>query len=538
MYQKEALFIQLEGEDWCPSIAKVCVGEINAINGKPFSEMLSTRSQDYVVIPNQKWLDGVNSGDGIVRQFVAMPLGQGYTIEAQITDEEKYGGFQIIVYEPVEGIFASSQKCFQKKAEYIVAACRKKFDSLLKKSDFFVKMIVIYVQEGKTIDEIITLTCLPEEEVKILYDEFRTKFYDDTFIIISLHAGSDGNSAETLEAVRSKLKLLGVARDIAPPLQKDATLNASPTHSGLTILMSSPVSPSTGSIVKEMGIAAGGKIEQKIVRDTYGVDTWDVNRRRLLKLHIVNSACYKEITGQEPPPSPITVEHYQKSGIPWYSNYDETAQEIKGAAAFKRILGIDEIDKRRGVVSPPSLPRPLITPELIQKIKTPDVNEAAIAFRNRASENIDAERWKTAIREIDYLIDLGCRVEARDYSLRALCNFNIKRFLEAIMDSESALIIDSDFGEARTTRARCRLALGDHLGGLEDAEYLLKIPETELAGLELRAESHLHMGRYKDAVYDALSLGKKAPGHQRASEILDEARRRANQQFHESMGHD
>jgi hypothetical protein len=105
VYQKEALFLQLEGPQWHPTIAKICVGKVNAITGKPYSEELSKNHQDYVVIPNQKWLDGICSSEGLVKQFVAMPLGQGYTIEAQITDEERYGGFQIVSYGCVPGRF-------------------------------------------------------------------------------------------------------------------------------------------------------------------------------------------------------------------------------------------------------------------------------------------------------------------------------------------------------------------------------------------------------------------------------------------------
>jgi hypothetical protein len=105
LYQKEALFLQFEGPTWHPTIAKVCVGRINAITGKPYADALSKNQQDYVVIPNQKWLDGICVSEGIVKQFVAMPLGQGYTIEAQITDEEKFGGFQIVVFDCVGGRF-------------------------------------------------------------------------------------------------------------------------------------------------------------------------------------------------------------------------------------------------------------------------------------------------------------------------------------------------------------------------------------------------------------------------------------------------
>lgn len=117
LYQKEALFIQLEGVDWHPTIAKINVGGINAISGKPYSELLSKSHQDYVVVPQQKWLDGVCSGEGLIRQFVAMPLGQGFTIEAQVTNEEEFGGFQIVVMDAKDGRFSTRDPNVDRRAQ-------------------------------------------------------------------------------------------------------------------------------------------------------------------------------------------------------------------------------------------------------------------------------------------------------------------------------------------------------------------------------------------------------------------------------------
>lgn len=50
------------------------------------------------MIPGQPWLDGFNVGEDMIRQFVAMPLGEGYTAEEQLTGAAEHGGLQIIVY--------------------------------------------------------------------------------------------------------------------------------------------------------------------------------------------------------------------------------------------------------------------------------------------------------------------------------------------------------------------------------------------------------------------------------------------------------
>lgn len=105
MYQREALWLGFHAAFWKPNAVKVAVGEINAISGDPYDEAFLSDPQNYVVCPNQPWLDGIHTGYGSVRQFVAMPLGLGYTVEASMTGAEKVGGIQITVFEPRPGKF-------------------------------------------------------------------------------------------------------------------------------------------------------------------------------------------------------------------------------------------------------------------------------------------------------------------------------------------------------------------------------------------------------------------------------------------------
>eukprot|EP01084_Bolivina_argentea_P002007 3697_1 len=85
MWQKEAMWMSFEA--YQPCAVKIGVGKINAITGKEWkSKWLSSNVEDqnYVCLPKQPWLDGINCGDGYVRQFVAMPLAKGYTVEHQV----------------------------------------------------------------------------------------------------------------------------------------------------------------------------------------------------------------------------------------------------------------------------------------------------------------------------------------------------------------------------------------------------------------------------------------------------------------------
>jgi hypothetical protein len=105
MYQREALWIGFDAAPWKPNVVKVGIGRINAVSGDAWGRPLQPDPQNYMVCPPQLWLDGINAGEGFVRQFVAMPLGLGYTVEHQVSGAERHGGIQFSVYEPKAGRF-------------------------------------------------------------------------------------------------------------------------------------------------------------------------------------------------------------------------------------------------------------------------------------------------------------------------------------------------------------------------------------------------------------------------------------------------
>lgn len=111
MYQSEAMWIHLyskcvgDRDTYYPFAVKIATGKINAVTGETWSNGLSDDPQDYMVIPKQPWLDGYVVEKGFIRQFVAMPLGSGYSAEEQITGEAEHGGIQIIAYPMRRKVF-------------------------------------------------------------------------------------------------------------------------------------------------------------------------------------------------------------------------------------------------------------------------------------------------------------------------------------------------------------------------------------------------------------------------------------------------
>lgn len=96
VYQREAMWLSFDAD--VPCVLKVGVGKVCAVSGEPWTDSLSQDPQNYVAVPLQPWLDGINSGDGIVRQFVAVRHGLGATVEGQVTGEETHGGVQLAAH--------------------------------------------------------------------------------------------------------------------------------------------------------------------------------------------------------------------------------------------------------------------------------------------------------------------------------------------------------------------------------------------------------------------------------------------------------
>jgi hypothetical protein len=103
MHGAEALWLNFDAPtvadrmvSW-PFALKIAAGKINAVDGEAWSEQLG-EEQDYLSIPEQPWLDGFFAGEGLIRQFVAMQMGRGYTVEEQLTGAAEHGGLQVVAY--------------------------------------------------------------------------------------------------------------------------------------------------------------------------------------------------------------------------------------------------------------------------------------------------------------------------------------------------------------------------------------------------------------------------------------------------------
>lgn len=100
----------------------------------------------------------------------------------------------------------------------------------------------------------------------------------------------------------------------------------------------------------ELGLGAGGRMVQAIYADDHGIDTWDQQHVTEVRLRIVNSEQWAEITGEAAPGSPVSAEAYMEAGLPWYALYDEGRVDV---APSQVLAGVKSIGELQGVDATP-----------------------------------------------------------------------------------------------------------------------------------------------------------------------------------------
>jgi hypothetical protein len=93
-------------------------------------------------------------------------------------------------------------------------------------------------------------------------------------------------------------------------------------------------------------------MKQKIYPDSHGVTTWDPDNSGRVTIHIINTSQFSEITGMEPPPTPIDAKTYTEHGLPWFDLYDEAKKDVVPPVNFRHVKTIAMRDEELGRGTP------------------------------------------------------------------------------------------------------------------------------------------------------------------------------------------
>lgn len=331
IHDQEAMWIKFSSEN--PYAIKIFVGGVNAISGEPAVETPASRLrkakrlaegkslQDYVVVPGQLWIDGFATRVGLVRQFVATPMGSGYSVEKQILGEENVGGLRMEITPLKERVLVKMRNGL------VITVWGAK----IKGTAGEVKALLVGRRGWCPEDK--------EADVALWLDDSELRDMD----VLALEWVEDGD----LLVPRRKTRSTGVqtrqdgkhhVKDELPIRTKEAKAGSSGKARKLQ------QNPSLAT-TKRMNVAAAGAIYQRIMRDPYmprlpfssnnEIDTdaqsatvtgaevdidnpWDYTKTVRFNIHLLNAASFTAITGLVPHPSPFIAAKYAEMGYPFF----------------------------------------------------------------------------------------------------------------------------------------------------------------------------------------------------------------------------
>jgi hypothetical protein len=323
MHRSEAMWINFKGGgrmssgDAYPFAIKVAAGKVNALTGGTWSPVLSAQEQDYIVIPTQPWIDGFAISKGIIRQFVAERLGEGFSAEEQLTGKAEFGGLQIIAYPMKAERYLDILRA--REAEARAQERRRLIEQLREMlspfSEFSDRARYLVAAATATLAEI-------EHNIRGA-GEFKSTgdVPDPDLIFAELHSLLDRWNSQVGELAELSPHEFRPFEDIGMGFSEQVEC----------FQMAPPMRMSRRA---KMGLGGGGRMRQEIYTDPYGVDAWDQSAGSRCFVHLVEAAQWAEISGGPAPTEPPSQKDYEKKGLPWFDYY---APE-KGAVSGSKLL--------------------------------------------------------------------------------------------------------------------------------------------------------------------------------------------------------
>ncbi|KAJ7215918.1 hypothetical protein GGX14DRAFT_518352 [Mycena pura] len=332
IFEREALFISFEASKVRDRPAvKVSAGGVNVLTGSfkniHAAQVLGhdyiVQGQDYLVPGLQPWIDGVMTEEGVVRQFVAMPLGKNYTVEEQVTGKAEEGGFQFDIFprrpERVNECFFEFNMQFGTPRERAAG--------------------------GRKLNLFGTLFGTPAN-CEVPYGAIIGFFDPRHWPVRSEHNWTVGAYQRRigkfpLTATYGQHPIGGMLPGYLPQNPNVQTIRAPRPPE-------KPYIQITGAMVASMGTGLGGRISQKIYKDGLPTRVYDEENGQRFHVHIISAELWETVTGVLPPITPITPDTYKAHNLPWFTLSDSNVASLAPTTdVLENVKTITHIDHEK-----------------------------------------------------------------------------------------------------------------------------------------------------------------------------------------------
>ncbi|KAH7410930.1 hypothetical protein BKA64DRAFT_704043 [Cadophora sp. MPI-SDFR-AT-0126] len=414
LWQREALAMTFSGE---PPLyrhmkvpadfaIKIYAGSVNAVSGTTHKPSAEDDAQDYVLAPLQNRLDGFLVRTGVVKQFVSMPLGSGYTAEGQITGQEVFGGLQILIaprfrargafkghdnqrmtprelgLKVDDRLFMSGDGVTTRAREFGYGNISEYFtgDGCMfhhskEGRPLFVHEMAVHFPSMGHLSKPVSLTAVLPYQLDIIIR--RPKDYKPTNYSPGKYVGLRHARCSQRDLPREYSPFLGI-NDLARRLAKILSVSEvvffssnneeiqrpskyTPIHDVMTdnagyhheFYQGAGADHEPLIVVKpkkelqwDMGLAPGGEIKQAIIPDKEPLE-WNWTRARLVNVQIINSVVFEDLTGIAPPLPPISFKDYLKAKLPFFDLLGDAS--IHGGKVLGKLESVAQQDSRAGI---------------------------------------------------------------------------------------------------------------------------------------------------------------------------------------------
>ncbi|CAN9298580.1 unnamed protein product [Alternaria alternata] len=374
MWQREAMWLNFEPKQhkWA---VRVFMGHVNTISGHTIEETadkeVEDQQQDYIVIPGQPWLDGICVAPGVVRQFVAMPLGSGYTVEGQKTSKEQHGGLQL---EITPELFPKQRLWSYGKDKHIVKSARG-FPSGLDE-------MKTPEQLGRNIGDVLRsypADSIYEEPLKIKHlakpgsyitcrviaqmhfatlPSMQPSYSSRLRSSYSVHVRCDTNSGSPGQLPMAPIKdtlEIPSASALHSLLPEQVTEFSSKTESldyNSEDNTKRELEVNDARDISAMGLAAGGKLIQDIYKDPYPATLWNHSAARILHVHILDPVSCEKVTHIVPRPPSMDAKAYTEASGQFFVVKEKVDERLHGGD-FDNVKSVIQMDQQVGISTEP-----------------------------------------------------------------------------------------------------------------------------------------------------------------------------------------